>query len=88
MNVFESRALLMEPFSSEVAARLGAVRCHTRRSEACALSRPHGVRAHPTDEHFLPLFVALGAAHGDYKAERLYNQVEMGSLAMDAYRFS
>ena len=23
---------------------------------------PHAVRAHPTDEHFIPLFIALGAA--------------------------
>jgi 4,5-DOPA dioxygenase extradiol len=49
---------------------------------------PHGVRAHPTDEHFQPLFVALGAAPADYKAERLYDGIEMGALAMDAYRFS
>ena len=49
---------------------------------------PHGARAHPTDEHFLPLFVALGAAGRNYKAERLYDGIEMGSLAMDAYRFS
>ena len=48
---------------------------------------PHGVRAHPTDEHFLPLFVALGAAGKNYKAERLYDGIEMGSLAMDAYLF-
>jgi 4,5-DOPA dioxygenase extradiol len=49
---------------------------------------PNGVRAHPTDEHFLPLFVALGAAGGNYRSERLYDAIEMGSLAMDAYRFS
>jgi 4,5-DOPA dioxygenase extradiol len=49
---------------------------------------PHGVRAHPTDEHFLPLFLALGAAPGAYKSERLYDGIETGSLAMDAYRFS
>jgi len=49
---------------------------------------PHGVRSHPTDEHFLPLFVALGAAAGNYRAERLYDGIEMGTLAMDAYRFS
>jgi 4,5-DOPA dioxygenase extradiol len=47
-----------------------------------------GVRAHPTDEHFLPLYVALGAARKDYRAERLYDGIEMGALAMDAYRFS
>jgi 4,5-DOPA dioxygenase extradiol len=49
---------------------------------------PHGVRAHPTDEHFLPLFFALGSARENYKAERLYDGIEMGTLAMDAYRFS
>ena len=48
---------------------------------------PNGARAHPTDEHFLPLFVALGAAHPDYKADRLYDGIETGSLAMDAYLF-
>jgi 4,5-DOPA dioxygenase extradiol len=47
-----------------------------------------GVRAHPTDEHFLPLYFALGAARKDYKPERLYDGIEMGALAMDAYRFS
>jgi 4,5-DOPA dioxygenase extradiol len=49
---------------------------------------PNGVRAHPTDEHFLPLYVALGAAGPAYRAERLYDGIEMGALAMDAYRFS
>jgi 4,5-DOPA dioxygenase extradiol len=49
---------------------------------------PHGVRAHPTDEHFLPLFVALGAAGENYSARRLYDGIEMGSLAMDAYLFN
>ena len=49
---------------------------------------PDGVRAHPTDEHFLPLFFSLGAAPKNYKAERLYDGIEMGALAMDAYRFS
>jgi 4,5-DOPA dioxygenase extradiol len=49
---------------------------------------PTGVRAHPTDEHFLPLFFALGAAGAGYRAERLYDGIEMGALAMDAYRFT
>lgn len=48
---------------------------------------PHGARAHPTEEHFLPLFVALGAAGEHYRAERLYDGVDSGVLAMDAYRF-
>jgi 4,5-DOPA dioxygenase extradiol len=47
----------------------------------------HGVRAHPTDEHFLPLFIALGAA-GDGEPERVYDAIDSGVLAMDAYVFS
>jgi 4,5-DOPA dioxygenase extradiol len=46
----------------------------------------HGVRAHPTDEHFLPLFVALGAA-GEDEGERVYDAIDAGVLAMDAYYF-
>ena len=49
---------------------------------------PQGVRAHPTDEHFLPLFVALGAAREKVKSERVFDAIESGVLAMDAYVFS
>jgi len=47
----------------------------------------HGVRAHPTDEHFLPLFFALGAASDKAKPERVYDAIDSGVLAMDAYVF-
>jgi len=49
---------------------------------------PHGARAHPTDEHFLPLFFALGAAAGNSKPERVYDAIDSGVLAMDAYVFA
>jgi 4,5-DOPA dioxygenase extradiol len=49
---------------------------------------PHGVRAHPTDEHFLPLFFALGAAAERAKPERVYDAIDAGVLAMDAYVFA
>jgi 4,5-DOPA dioxygenase extradiol len=49
---------------------------------------PHGVRAHPTDEHFLPLFFALGAASEKAKPERVYDAIDAGVLAMDAYVFA
>ena len=49
---------------------------------------PHGARAHPTDEHFLPLFVALGAARDNYKPERIFKAIDSGVLAMDAYVFN
>ncbi len=48
---------------------------------------PAGARAHPTEEHFLPLFVALGAAREGYRAERIIEHVEGRVLAMDAYLF-
>ena len=48
---------------------------------------PHGARAHPTDEHFLPLFFALGAAAEKAKPERVYDAIDSGVLAMDAYVF-
>jgi 4,5-DOPA dioxygenase extradiol len=49
---------------------------------------PQGVRAHPSEEHFLPLFVALGAAPETAKPERIFGAIENGVLAMDAYVFN
>ena len=49
---------------------------------------PHGVRSHPTEEHFLPLFFALGAAADGYRPERIFDDIESGVLAMDAYVFN
>ena len=49
---------------------------------------PHGARAHPTDEHFLPLFFALGAAPEHVQPERIYDAIDSGVLAMDAYVFN
>lgn len=52
---------------------------------------PFAVENHPTDEHLMPLFVALGAAagvgDGGLKAETIHESREFGALAMDAYAF-
>jgi 4,5-DOPA dioxygenase extradiol len=48
---------------------------------------PHAVMNHPTDEHLLPLFVALGAAGDRPASERLHASVTYGILRMDAYSF-
>ncbi len=48
---------------------------------------PFAQRAHPTEEHFLPLFIALGAAGEGARATRVYEGVDAGVLSMDAYRF-
>ena len=53
---------------------------------------PHAQRAHPTEDHFLPIFFALGAGGwGDEKAQPtptldyLSREVMYGMLAMDAF---
>lgn len=48
---------------------------------------PFAERAHPTDEHLQPLFVALGAAGDSARATRLDAGIDLGFLAMDIYRF-
>lgn len=68
-------------FADWVAARTAA------RDVAALLdyrSMPHGSASHPTDEHFLPFFVALGAADGD-RATHHRPPFTYGGLAMDAY---
>lgn len=48
---------------------------------------PFAERNHPTDEHLLPFFVALGAAAGG-RGRRLHAWVDSGVLAMDSYGFT
>jgi len=45
---------------------------------------PHAVRAHPSEEHFLPLFFALGAGGSNARAEWVHSGIENSVLAMDA----
>lgn len=46
---------------------------------------PEAARNHPTEEHFLPLFAAMGAGGG--KGRRLHASTTFSVLAMDAYAF-
>ena len=48
---------------------------------------PHAVRNHPTDEHLIPLFVALGAGGSDARPQRMHTSISSGVISMDAYRF-
>ncbi len=68
-------------FSEWVAERLA-----TQDSSALLEYRlaPYGSESHPTEEHFLPLLVALGAA-GENVPQRHSPHFSYGGLSMDAY---
>ena len=48
---------------------------------------PFGAAQHPTEEHLLPLFVALGAGGVDAPVRRLHASTNYGVLRMDAFAF-
>lgn len=48
---------------------------------------PAGARAHPRDEHFLPLFVALGAGPNP-KGTALFSGFSHGNLGMHSYAWA
>jgi len=48
---------------------------------------PSATRAHPSEEHFLPLFIAWGAAGHAPRVTRVHRAVEGAALSMDAYLF-
>jgi len=49
---------------------------------------PEPFRAQPTPEHFLPIFVAYGAAGEKPKAQQLFKGFTLGSMSMAAYKFA
>lgn len=46
-----------------------------------------GARAHPSEEHYLPLLVAVGAAHAGERPQRIAEGMEYGVLSMAAYAY-
>jgi 4,5-DOPA dioxygenase extradiol len=48
---------------------------------------PFARENHPTEEHFLPLHVALGAAGEGVKGELIHSSYTNGILSMDTYAF-
>jgi 4,5-DOPA dioxygenase extradiol len=52
-----------------------------------AARAPFAAQNHPTAEHYLPLFVTLGAAHDDEPAVRIHSSYDRGLLSLDAYAF-
>jgi 4,5-DOPA dioxygenase extradiol len=48
---------------------------------------PEALRNHPTDEHLLPFFFAMGAGGAQGIGRRIHHSLTHGTLAMDAYAF-
>lgn len=48
---------------------------------------PYPAENHPTDEHLMPIFFALGAAGDQAVAERIHQSRPWGLFAYDSYRF-
>jgi 4,5-DOPA dioxygenase extradiol len=68
------------------------VRTHIQRRDLQALVEyrrraPHAERAHPSEEHFLPLLVALGASEPADTVNVIEGGVTYGVLSMESYAF-
>jgi 4,5-DOPA dioxygenase extradiol len=46
---------------------------------------PHAADNHPTDEHLMPLFIAIGA--GEAKGRRIHASTRSGVISMNTYAF-
>jgi 4,5-DOPA dioxygenase extradiol len=46
---------------------------------------PHAERAHPTDEHFLPLLIAMGASSDADSVRVLDGDITYGVISMESY---
>jgi 4,5-DOPA dioxygenase extradiol len=49
---------------------------------------PHARLAHPSVEHLMPLFVAMGAGWSDARAQRIHHSFSYGNLGMASYIFA
>lgn len=74
----------VDAFADWIGARLAA-------GDEAALvdwdAAPHAADNHPSPEHLLPLFVALGAAGPGWRATRIHRSVTYRALRMDCFRF-
>ena len=77
------------PYAAEFASWVGA-RLAAGDADALVQYReraPQAERAHPTDEHFLPLFVAYGAAGVSPRVEPVVEGFEGGALSLQSWAF-
>ena len=48
---------------------------------------PYAMKNHPTEDHIIPLFIAMGAGNGS-KGKRIHTATTYGTIMMDAYEFT
>ena len=83
-----------DPGNSRYAVEFTAwIRTHVQRRDIEALvdyrrRAPHAERAHPSEEHFLPLLVALGASDAADVVTVIEGGMTYGVLSMESYAFA
>jgi 4,5-DOPA dioxygenase extradiol len=89
-NLYEFRSHIADPDYAQVFADWVAAAVARRDVAALVDYRaraPHAARAHPTEEHYLPLLVALGASDADEPGTVIAGGMTYGVLSMDSFGF-
>ena len=89
-NLYEFRRRIDDPEYAQAFADW--VHAAVRRRDVAALvdyrrQAPQAARAHPTEEHFLPLLVALGASDEADESALIAGGMTYGILSMDSFGF-
>ena len=89
-NLYEFRQHIRDPEYAQAFADWVADALRRRDVEALVDYReraPHAARAHPSEEHYLPLLVAIGASHAGETATLIEGGMTHGVLSMDSFGF-
>lgn len=89
-NLYEFRQHIRDPEYAQ--AFVDWVRAAVAARDVAALvdyrrRAPYAERAHPTEEHYLPLLVATGASFATDAARRVEGGMTYGVLSMDSFAF-
>lgn len=89
-NLYEFRQHIGDPEYAQAFADWVADAVRRRDVDALVHYReraPHAARAHPSEEHYLPLLVAIGASHAGETATLIEGGMTHGVLSMDSFGF-